>query len=204
MAYQTSSGNYFNYTRNYNVSALTVSIWIYPTSLGSVEVSPCGLWEDSGLIYQWLISINASSKLLAAVSSGPTNFPVFATASTVANAWTHAAFVYGSSNIKLYQDGSEVASGVAPATMVSRTQATGIGARHGGSRPFPGYVAEFATWTSALSAGEVASLAKGFKASRINKPDIYIPFIREKIDVANAYAITTTGSPTVQPHPRVY
>jgi hypothetical protein len=202
MAYGTSSGNYFRYTRNYNVPAFTASIWAYPNSVAS-EQTLCGLWEDAGLTYQWLLAINNSSKLLAAAYDGSFRIAT-ATTNMTASVWTHVALVYSSSNILLYENGVQAASSTGGSTLSSRTAATGIGARQAGNGPLSGNLAEFATWTRALSAAEIASLADGFKPSRIPTPDIYYPLVREKIDVRNNYTLTTVGSPTVQPHPRIY
>jgi hypothetical protein len=202
MAYGTSSSNYFTYTRNYNVPAFTVSIWAYPNAV-NVNQTMCGLWEDAGLVYQWLLAINTTAKVVGAVNDGSFRVPTAAT-NISASAWTHVALVYNSSNTLLYLNGVQDASASGGSGLTSRTAATGIGARQAGSEAFGGNLAEFATWTRALSAAEIASLADGFKPSRIPAPDIYYPLVREKIDVRNKYTLTTVGSPTVQPHPRIY
>jgi hypothetical protein len=203
MAYQTSSGNYFTFTRNYNIGELTASIWIYPTSSLS-QVTPCGLWEDAGTFQQWIIARNANKTLTLAVFIGATVYAVTSTGTAEENTWTHVALVKRSSALDCYLNGAADGTTSASGSLISRTAATGIGARQAGNQPFPGNVAEFATWTRALSGAEVASLADGFKPSRIPNPDIYYPLVREKIDVRNNYTLTTVGSPAVQPHPRIY
>lgn len=202
MAYGTSSGNRFTYTRNYNVPAFTVSVWAYPNSV-TVAQAICGCWEDAGSIHQWILGIDAASVASGAVYDGSYRIPV-GTTSLATSVWTHFALVYNSSNTLLYLNGVQDASAAGGGGLTSRTAATGIGARQAGNAPFSGNVAEFATWTRALSAAEIASLADGFKPSRIPTPDIYYPLVRDKIDVRNNYTLTTVGSPTVQPHPRVY
>ena len=207
MAYGISSGNYFEYTRNYNVSTFTASIWAYATSTtGSPAI--CGLWSIAGTTGsdQWFISLNSSARLLCAIVDTGDNYrvPEEATGSFPTNTWTHVALVKTTSNLIVYKNGTQVASVSAPSAMKSRTTATGLGSRTGGGSPWPGYIAEFATWTRALSADEIASLADGFKPSRFPTPDIYYPLVRDQIDVRNKYTLTATGSPTVQPHPRVY
>jgi hypothetical protein len=198
MAYQTSSGNYFTVPRNYNVADLSIAFWVYRTGSGS----PAGCWEGSDL--QWLVNLGANGGI--EVAFYVTNSQVFGGTGTpiTANTWIHFCITRDGTASKIYVNGAENRSSGFTGTLASRTASFGIGARQAGGNPFAGYLAEFATWTRALTAAEVASLGDGFKASRIPKPDIYIPLVRETIDVANAYAITTTGSPTVQPHPRVY
>jgi hypothetical protein len=202
MAYETSSGNYFTYTRNYNISEFTAAIWIYPTS--AVDMTPCGLWEDAGTTQQWLIQRNSNGALTIAVWSGSSLYFKVSTGTTALNTWSHVAIIKTSSTIDCYINGTLDSTTSAPGTMISRTAATGIGARQAGSSPFVGKLGEFATWTRALSASEMASLADGFKPSRIPTPDIYYPLVREKIDVRNKYTLTTVGSPSVATHTRVY
>lgn len=203
MAYQTSTGNYFTYTRNYNISEFTAAIWIYPTS--AVDGTPCGLWEDAGTTLQWLIGRGSNAKMIVAVHVNTSAVTVASSTGTTAlNTWSHVGLVKTSSGIQCYINGAIDGTASISGQMIPRTAATGIGARQLGNVPFLGNLAEFATWTRALSSAEMASLADGFKPSRIPTPDIYYPLVREKIDVRNKYTLTTVGSPTVQPHPRVY
>lgn len=203
MAYQTSTGNYFTYTRNYNISEFTAAIWIYPTS--AVDGTPCGLWENTGTTLQWLIARGSDAKMAVAVHVNTSAVTIASsTGTTSLNTWSHVGLVKTSSGIQCYINGAIDGTAAISGSMISRTAATGIGARQLGNLPFLGNLAEFATWTRALSSAEMASLADGFKPSRIPTPDIYYPLVREKIDVRNKYTLTTVGSPTVQPHPRVY
>ena len=203
MAYQTSSGNYFTYTRNYNISEFTAAIWIYPTS--AVDGTPCGLWEDAGTTLQWLIGRGSDAKMIVAVHVNTSAVTVASSTGTTAlNTWSHVGLVKTSSGIQCYINGAIDGTAAISGAMISRTAATGIGARQLGNLPFLGNLAEFATWTRALSSAQMASLADGFKPSRIPNPDIYYPLVREKIDVRNKYTLTTVGSPSVATHTRVY
>jgi hypothetical protein len=200
MAYQTSSGNYFTVPRNYNVANLSIAFWVYRTGSGTAA----GLWEDSGSVYQWLISFSGSGG--GTVAFYTTTSQVTAPIGTpiTANTWIHFCITRDGSASKIFVNGAENRSVAFTGTLASRTASFGIGARQAGSDAFGGYLAEFATWTRALSAAEIASLADGFKASRIPTPDIYFPLVREKIDVRNKYTLTTVGSPSVQAHTRIY
>lgn len=206
MAYGTSSGNYFTVARNYNgATALSASIWIYYSS--QIETTLAGCWEDAGTVQQWLISKDSSDILTVAVFDG--SYRVATGGSISRNTWQHIGFVYNSSaaTVRSYINGAfstSVAVGSGGSLTNRGSAASGIGARQAGNKPFAGNLAEFATWTAALTDAEMASLGDGFVPSNIRKPDIYIPFIRDKSDIANKYAITTIGSPTVENHPRVY
>ncbi len=203
MSYQTSSGNYFTFTRNYNISEFTAAIWIYPTS--AVNAVACGLWEAAGNTYQWTIERPSSGTITIAVHVNTSAVTVASSTGTTAlDTWSHVGLVKTSSGIQCYINGGIDGTAAISGSMISRTAATGIGARQLGNAPFLGNLAEFATWTRALSSAEMASLADGFKPSRIPTPDIYYPLVREKIDVRNKYTLTTVGSPSVATHTRVY
>lgn len=206
MAYGTSSGNYFTVDRNYNgATAFSASIWIYYSS--QVETTLAGCWEDAGSNQQWLISKNSADILTVAVYDS--NFRVATGGSISKNTWQHIGLVYNASaaTVRSYINGSFSTSAavISGGSLANRgSAASAIGARQAGNKPFAGNLAEFATWTAALTDAEMASLGDGFVPSNIRKPDIYIPFIRDKSEIANKYAITTVGSPTVENHPRVY
>ena len=69
-----------------------------------------------------------------------------------------------------------------------------------------GRIAEVAIYNVALTAAEVASLAKGMKASRIRPQNLvfYAPLVRELIDIDSALTLTNQNSATVATHPRIY
>lgn len=68
-----------------------------------------------------------------------------------------------------------------------------------------GDIAEVAIWNVVLTDGEIASLGKGFKASRIRPQSLvfYAPLIRNLQDTKGALAITNNNTATVATHPRV-
>jgi hypothetical protein len=67
-------------------------------------------------------------------------------------------------------------------------------------------IAECAIWDVALSAGEINSLTKGFKPSRIRPQSLvfYAPLLRELRDWRAGRALTNNNGATVTNHPRVY
>ena len=69
-----------------------------------------------------------------------------------------------------------------------------------------GQIAEAAVWSVALTDAEVASLAKGFKPTRIRPQSLvfYAPLIRNLQDTRGGLSITNNNSATVANHPRVY
>ncbi len=69
-----------------------------------------------------------------------------------------------------------------------------------------GRIAEVGIWNAALTAAEIASLAKGMACDKIRPQSLvfYAPLIREIQDVRGARTITNNNAATVATHPRVY
>jgi hypothetical protein len=78
--------------------------------------------------------------------------------------------------------------------------ATTIGTYHTGD------IAEVGVWNVALTAAEVASLAKGVTCDRVRPQSLvfYAPLIRDLVDLRGGRAITNNNTATVSTHPRVY
>jgi hypothetical protein len=69
-----------------------------------------------------------------------------------------------------------------------------------------GKIAEVGIWNAALTAAEVASLAKGMTCDKVRPQSLvfYAPLVRELIDQKAARAITNNNAATVADHPRIY
>ncbi len=202
MAYGTfSASNYFSVARNYNILEFSASLWIYPGATGTTR-SIFGMWQDLNAYFQWLIYMDSTNKV-EFISRDSTNRNVSGV-TVSANTWAHVALVKTSTNMYGYVNGTRYGPAATTTALASHPSSFGIGARQNGTQPFNGSVAEAATWTRSLSDAEVASLADGFKASRIPTPDIYIPLVRDTTDIRNSYTVTKNGSPSVENHPRVY
>jgi len=71
---------------------------------------------------------------------------------------------------------------------------------------FNGKIAEVGIWNAALTAQEVASLAKGMTCDKIRPQSLvsYVPIVRELIDQKGGLTITNNNGATVDNHTRVY
>lgn len=71
---------------------------------------------------------------------------------------------------------------------------------------FPGIISEVGIWNSALTAAEIASLAKGMTCDKIRPQSLvfYAPLVRDLIDQKGGLTITNNNGATVAAHPRVY
>jgi hypothetical protein len=69
-----------------------------------------------------------------------------------------------------------------------------------------GRVAECGIWNAALTAAEVASLAKGMTCDKVRPQSLvfYAPLVRDLIDQKGGLTITNNNGATVANHPRVY
>ena len=82
-----------------------------------------------------------------------------------------------------------------------------IGARWNNSLLFhSGSAAEVGIWNVALTADEIASLAKGMTCDKIRPQSLvfYAPLVRDLIDAKGGLTITNNNGATVADHPRVY
>lgn len=201
MAYGFTTNNWFTVNRNYNIAEFSVSLWAYIPN-GSVVRTFAGLWQDSGSLLQWQVAINGSNQPVFFVY-GPGFSGGTATSISTGN-WYNLVMVKTGASLYGYVNNTKNTFTGQNSAMTSRAISFGIGARPDGTNTASSDIAEFATWTRALTDAEVASLAKGFKPIRVPKPEIYIPLIRNKVDLSSAYAVTDNGSPTVANHPRVY
>lgn len=124
------------------------------------------------------------------------------------NTWHHACAVFESNTSRsAYKDGGSKVSNTTDRTPTGLNKHyVGVYNATGAGDPMVGAIAEVAIWNAALTDSEVASLAKGFSPRLIRPQSLvrYRPFIREVICIKSGAALTTTGTPTVFNHPRVY
>ena len=69
-----------------------------------------------------------------------------------------------------------------------------------------GLIAEVGIWSAALTAAEIASLAKGMTCDQIRPQNLvfYAPLVRDLNDQKGGRVITNNNAATVANHPRVY
>ncbi len=182
------------------------------------------VWLDSTNIAMSVGSVTSGSLTRCQIAFNPGGFPAAVTVNTggtsgaavgtdilATNQWHHVAGVFVSST-----DRSVYANGVLAATngtsitlgVVDRTT---IGMRISSSavgQYWDGRIAEFAVWTNALSAADIAMLAAGAKPYRVrpNALGIYFPLPGQASPEVNWKGTVgnLTNAPTAVAHPRVY
>jgi hypothetical protein len=160
----------------------------------------------------WSHTSAAFSKSRAHRTSGGAYSAAQATSTPAINTWHSWGSQYDGA-AKLYVNGvletTGTAAGASSANAVfvhALAFITFAGALDQG--PFPeGDIAELAVWNVALSADEMASLSKGFRADRIRPQSLkfYAPLVRQLNDrVGGRTFVRLAGADAFADHPRVY
>ena len=131
------------------------------------------------------------------------------TAAFTANAWQHACGVWTSTTSRtVYLNGGN--SSTSTVSVVQQiTDRVIIGMRTSSSVNglfMDGLIAEVGIWNAALTAAEIASLAKGMTCDKIRPQNLvfHAPLVRDLIDAKGGRAITNNNGAAVAAHPRIY
>ena len=216
MAYEFNGTNQYLTTAAAPVAVvpLTMACWFNSKSIAANQ-RLVGLYSTAGARPYWDISARGAD------AGDPIGLTVFdavsavqATVSTTgysANTWHHACGVFTSATSRtIYLDAGSSATGTTNIVPNQTINASRIGvfidSRGILSQYLNGSIAEVGIWSAALTAAEVASLAKGMTCDKIRPQSLvfYAPLIRDLIDAKDGRAITNNNGATVANHPRVY
>jgi hypothetical protein len=211
MAFQFNGTNqYLSTSAPVTAAPLTMACWVYKTDVTAggfalMSLSDEGASSDNiDLSHQNATNriragsqFNAGTLETAVTTSGMTN-----------NTWHHACGVWESaSSRKAYIDAANDGTNSVSVTPVG-IQKLFIGARFFGSLGgyINGRIAECGIWNVALTAAEIASLAKGMTCDKVRPQSLvfYAPLVRDLIDYKGGLTITNNNTATVANHPRVY
>jgi hypothetical protein len=146
---------------------------------------------------------NRSSGYVEAGNSG-TVFDFEPQTNNPIGTWLHHAVVFTSTTSRVvYRNG--VASTTINTTSRNTTGLTKLNIGYP-TNSLDGKMAEFALYNVALTAAEIASLAKGFSPRRVRPQNLkcYVPMIRDVQDLSQSLAFTNNNGCTAAVHPRVY
>jgi hypothetical protein len=209
MAY-TANGTTQYLTASAPVTAVPVTIaaFFYPTASVNGAIGYLGVATSQDRLQ---LSYRNSGTIQAYAQQGVMNFPSIETnATTPLNTWAHACAVFSSNSSRsiFLNGGNSQTSTVATssqgaftsANIFARTAASSVGTF------FQGSIAEFGIWSAALTADEIASLAKGMTCDKVRPRSLvfYAPLVRNLIDARGGLTITNNNGATVANHPRVY
>ena len=151
---------------------------------------------------------SGANNIAALASSSGTVAPALTTTGPSANTWAHACGVFTSTTSRT----AYINAGSAGTNTISVTVGTPsnfvIAARYNPSLGayFTGQIAEVGIWNAALTAEEIASLAKGMTCDKIRPQSLvfYAPLVRDLIDTKGGLTITNNNGTIVADHPRIY
>jgi len=133
-------------------NGMTLEAWVNPSTAG-------GPWrtvifkQGSGMVYA-LYSNNGANRPVGQVNIlGEQN--ATGTAQVPANTWTHLATTYDGATLRLYVNGTQVASTAATGTLVNSAGALQIGGNSVWGERFSGLIDEVRVYERALTAGEI-------------------------------------------------
>jgi len=187
---------------------LTMACWFRPantTSAGALIT----LTDSAGVQYFTLYADgNSAGDRVRIYVAGSGGSPTVSTTSGFsANVWNHACAVEAATNSRtVYLNGGNSANNALNTVPQSITNFN-IGSFLAVSGNFlNGQIAEVGIWNAALTAAEVASLAKGMTCDKVRPQSLvfYAPLVRDLIDAKGGRTITNNNGATVANHPRVY
>jgi hypothetical protein len=192
--------------------ALTLVAWVKST--GSYGPSFRGIlskYETATTQRSYALATNSSGHMVLIVSNNGSGTLSATGTTAVGTNWRHLAVVYTpSTRLEAFLDGASHAtntSGIfASLHSGSAPLAVGMVSFSAANNCWDGLIAEAAVYNAALTADEIASLAKGMTCDKVRPQSLvfYAPLVRELQDVKGGLTITNNNTATVANHPRVY
>jgi hypothetical protein len=209
MAYQFNGSNQYLSTTSAPISEVpcTLACWF---NVPNVNIGATTIFDVNAnaansqfILYYWNNTLR-----IASINNAGTSADASLSISGLSNTWVHAAGVFSSNTNRVaYVNGSGGTANTASNTP-SGLNTVRIGTRYfrGLGAYFPGIMAEVGVWNVALTAAEIASLAKGMTCDKIRPQNLvfYAPLIRDLVDAKGGLTITNNNGTTVANHPRVY
>lgn len=187
---------------------LTMACWFYADNNTAAQALLSWNQAGSSAHYHTLLTRGSAAGDPVALGSVDGGALEYANTSTgySTGVWSHACGVVASTtDRKAYLDGGGVGTNTVARNPASLAEIN-IGAlRHVGGVGsfFDGYIAEVGFWNAALSADEVAALAKGYPPTKVRPENLvmYLPLVRDVMELGGA-SFNTSGT-AAAPHPRV-
>jgi hypothetical protein len=216
MAYDFNGGNQYLSTASAPVTSwpLTMACWFNVVNVTTQYVLMCvgKLNENERFILQAAGHVAGDPVATNYIESGGTSYRADSTTGFSANTWSHACAVHASASSRTaYLNAGSVGTNTGFATLSNTgINAVLIGAQSNISHPAQSYtsglIAEVGIWNVALTADEIASLAKGMTCDKVRPQSLvfYTPLVRNLQDLSRGLTITNNNTATVANHPRVY
>lgn len=148
------SNQYASIPHNANLNCnnqLTLEAWIYPTAYNS-QFPTVIAKNNSGSSYELDLRSDGKIEFEAFIGGAQRSF---SGGDISLNKWTHIAATFDGSQMKIYQNGTLVATANYSGTIGSNTTPVTIGARSGGGALFAGKIDEVKIWNTALTQAQL-------------------------------------------------
>lgn len=185
----------------------TFACWLKATNLNANQ-NPFSIGTTNATSRYEIFVLTTGALNIGAPGGTGAGINANAPSSITAGTSNHVAGVFSQTNLRqCFLNGAGGTATTASTTLSDVTQVV-VGARYnnGFGAFFVGSVAEVGIWDVALTAAEIASLAKGVTCDKVRPQNLrfYAPLIRDLQDVRGGLTITNTNTATVTNHPRVY
>jgi hypothetical protein len=192
-------------------TTLTMACWFNADNTTAFH-SLLGVYSDatSGRPYYELYASGAvAGDPVSFYAYGPPQGVAHTKAGYSANTWTHACGVQSATNNRTaYINGGSSSTNATTVNFTANKFIIGAGKDNGGNFILfaDARIAECGIWNAALTAAEIASLAKGMTCDKIRPQSLvfYAALVRDLIDQKGGLTITNNNGATVANHPRVY
>jgi hypothetical protein len=194
-----------------NIAPLTLACWFNSSSTTTNQrlIHLAGS-EGNDYFDLGIRGADAGDPVAAIVNNASTQVQIVATSTGYsANTWHHACGVFASSTSRTaYIDGGSSSTGTLNSTPAFAPNRLRIGVFGTSilSQYFNGLIAEVGIWSAALTAAEIASLARGMTCDKVRPQSLvfYAPLVRDLNDQKGGRTITNNNGATVANHTRVY
>ena len=210
MAYEFNGSNQSMQTTSIPLSStpLTIACWFNSDSVTVVQNTITIRGTGAAYMTIFLRGDLAGDPIQVAIATTGAPSTASSTAGYSANTWNHACAVFSSSTSRsIYLNGANSATNTANASFTPNNILIGAAGSGAGTLQFmDGELADIGIWNAALTAAEIASLAKGMTYDKIRPQSLvfYAPLVRDLIDQKGGLAITNNNAATVAAHTRVY
>jgi hypothetical protein len=134
-------------------TTMTLEAWVNPSAVTNWRTVL--LKERTGGLAYALYGANGASRAAGYVNIGGTDIGVNATANLALNTWTHLAVTYDGTTIRVYVNGTQVATRAQTGAMATSTSVLRIGGNSVWSEFFQGLIDEVRIYSRALTAAEI-------------------------------------------------
>jgi hypothetical protein len=218
MAYNFVSASSQRITANLSGIAepCTIAAWARPASIVNMTAVSLVASDDDRRSISLIASGGNHNPRASVVNDGVSSVSADSTFNAASNSWVHLCGVFASTSSRtIYANGGNTNTNTTTLNGANSSSIVSIGATRATSgNPaansiisfFNGDIAEVGIWNAALTAAEIASLAKGMTCDKVRPQSLvfYAPLVRDLIDQKGGLTITNNNGATVANHPRVY